>query len=638
LPCRVGPEEVTDAHSHEPLVLLRTEVDSRVYLACEVDAADRVLRWLELWIQDTKGIERSLPGFLSSVTNRSMDERWERMCRGFESLGSQGVIRTGYEFRSPPPSFLDPAASELIVPQTRAGKPWELCTDDAELDQNGRTKYSSSLDRFLRLSDSPTYFPAQVSGMDAHALAGQQAEAAGMTIPARSVPLNAACGRLMLRPLVPFQYGWFVDLLTGAPISSEHYITDPPGYSPAAMHLLTQAGGLGRKWMLSAECSRGGRIIEIFALKVRLFTQAVRAVRQFVETTGTPLFNLSDQSFRVSVDLDCAELPQMWTAKVSLCQPGTALRIHVGSTSQPYYVSVESQESRPGDSITQTLYSPNAADAIPSGRGNVRLDHRTNDPEGACFIATLHCDHWLPVASGDLAWIRLYFRGESLDLYGSVVAPPDAGANRPSVRVETFRQALPPHADAFLRNNGMDFPGTVFGFVPFRRTPVDLHSLGMLGIRTLLCGRASELAGMRNTLLDFMRSLPQPDPKQTIDAALEEAIRSAFERNQANCRERLGSHLLVSCELTEPKELIARVVPPSLWHKTIALLLRMFPAQGPYSLFQDLGGTGDLSLPHVFDDSLRSLEEISNSLRSLLLNEDRWNGEIRGIVRSAMRS
>jgi hypothetical protein len=64
----------------------------------------------------------------------------------------------------------------------------------------------------------------------------------------------------------------------------------------------------------------------------------------------------------------------------------------------------------------------------------------------------------------------------------------------------------------------------------------------------------------------------------------------------------------------------------------------MFPAQGPYSLFQDLGGTGDLSLPHVFDDSLRSLEEISNSLRSLLLNEDRWNGEIRGIVRSAMRS
>src|SRR5205807_10439475 len=130
-------------------VLLRELHDARVFLGCVTDAAGQVREWLELWVQNTDGLEASLPAYRESFSNFSLDSRWTNQAQTFRALQPATSLVTGWEEKHPSPIFIDLGRSAGVVPKTEPGGEWNLCRDDQALEAAGLPGYSTSLARYL---------------------------------------------------------------------------------------------------------------------------------------------------------------------------------------------------------------------------------------------------------------------------------------------------------------------------------------------------------------------------------------------------------------------------------------------------------------------------------------------------------
>src|SRR5688500_19526021 len=84
-------------------VLLRDFADASVYLGGVADAAGTVREWIEVWVQNIENFATSFPSRTEAVSNRVLDESWQRRAAAFREIEPQNFLSTGWEHAHPPP-------------------------------------------------------------------------------------------------------------------------------------------------------------------------------------------------------------------------------------------------------------------------------------------------------------------------------------------------------------------------------------------------------------------------------------------------------------------------------------------------------------------------------------------------------
>lgn len=616
--CRREPEPVGG-----PLVVLRETMDARVYLACLTDAAGRVQRWLELWVQDTARIEAALPAYARALNNAVLDRRWAAWVAGYESLDPRTILRTGFETRHPAPVFIDAARWAPVHPvHEDSGKPWSLCTDESLLEKMGLPSYAGSLHRYL-------YLP----GLDAEgAFAALSRESPPGNVPFEEVtggrvdliPLNQGGGLLLVRAFDPLGIESFADVVGGKRWEGVPHgrnllsLLKPSGQSADGGASTDEEGlFLGRH-------GRWGRMVEAVHLKLRLLADAVLAVQAIVAKSALPMLNITADSFRVRLSDAAAGVPTYWTSRVDLVDPGSAAELPVIRADARYFIAP--------DWTMGSVYRPRIESTASSGRGLVRLrkvmDHDQTD---VVIEGTFTTEERFAPAASDLIWLRVGVGPGQADLYCHVDTKSALAGGE--WRFRTVPQRFEPDLLKAIRAaEGVPLANAPFEVIPLLSTPVDLYAMAVLGARLLLVNSGNTLPVAMDELLSLARQVAQDlqQGKAQIGTPLPERIGAVFASDNRWALS-LGPQRLID-EPMDPGEALD-LIPPALWFEILAALVRALPGVGADSSCRDYGDAPSEAPHRVFHRLASDLAHLLVRTRSLIVIDWRYNREVHGVIR-----
>lgn len=640
LPAGSGPPPAT------PFVVLRELMDARVYLGCVSDVEGRVHRWVEVWVQDVDGLSSALPVYREALTNRVLDDRWAARARSFDRLGPGGIVRTGLEGRHSPPIFIDVPNLSPVTPIDRVSqKTYALCTDDKVLQANGLPAYGPSLQRFLfvpELGEKSGFLPAnRDAGLDS-----PQSLAEQLGMGADCVALNPGGGLMMVTPFAPLSYEAYLDALGGTSTEgvTEGLLKDLASLAARGRSEVmggsrfgtpvsgTGAWSVGQPGLLMlGEPGRAGRLVEVLHLKLRLLGDVISAVRSVTMESQAPLLNISPSSFRVRLGLTAGSggpgLPYLWTARGVLVDPGVAVELPIKTTDASYYLA-------PGGD-GPSIFAAQVVGRAARGKGLLRIRRVSVDGGETVLEGTITSSERLSPGRNDLVWLRFAVQGSRFDLYG-VVDEQRALAGG-EMRFRTLPQRLDGAASNTLKQSeGIPIPEALFELVPLLSSPCDLYSLAVLTVRTLLVDGKTTLA----IALDEAMSLAYEANSTAEDASADGASKPMWERikglfgKDPRWRESLGPQRLVGEGFAAEEAL--EVVPPELWCRVLAMLVRMFPGIGPESRCRDFGDAPLGGIHKVYDKVSEDLSEVLVKSRGLIVSDQRANREVAGLIESVL--
>ncbi len=312
-PVRIGAVVQMGAKGDVPpaLILLGSSWLGRAYLGALFDARDRLLAWLELWVQASGESAAQDEG--EAGTNAEFDARWQRWAG---ALGRDpALVATGWEAVHPRPVWLDARNARAVEPRDAgSGEPYVLCTDDVALVAAGLEPFSDSRHRYLAVKGRPA---AGFLALTADTPSG--ARPAGEALPEGGrglVPFNPEGGFLLVRRLAPLEWEAYAGLLAGRTFRGLSAGRPPvklggPYAGLDDWDLLQHSGA----YLFSAARGRAGRFHETFHLKLLLLQSMLREVRTVVDATQPPCLNLGTGAFRVDLAPAAGALPVLWTAR-----------------------------------------------------------------------------------------------------------------------------------------------------------------------------------------------------------------------------------------------------------------------------------------------------------------------------------
>lgn len=606
------------------LVTLREAVDARVLLGCVIDAGLRVHQWVEIWIQTLEGINNTLTSWREALSNDALDTRWQRQFLSLCAPDLKGIIRTGWERRHPLPMWLD-LEKRLPVHPSDGNDPWRLCTDDATLAAAGLPPYSTSLHRYLylhKLGPKSTFIP-----VTADAPAGNNTRPLEAVLGGRSglVPVNPGGGLMLVRGYSPVSLESFLDLLAGAPVEE---ITTHHGRHPLhidtplqpSMHAAADAEvGGSDGWLFLGHHGKWGRLLESFHLRLRALAEAIDDVRCMVERTQRPLLNLAADRFQVRTPERGRALPLLWTARTTLVDPGDAVELPIEATDVRYYL--------PGRPSGASIYRPEKLGHFAEGRCSVRLRKVLGDLGGATVAeGTFATQERIRPEKNDLVRLRVPLGGGRLDLYARMES--EAALAAGEWRFRTVGQRLDEAAAEQLRSaEGVPLSNVTFELMPLLSTPVDLYSLAVLAVRSLLVNPQTSLPEALDEMLSLARQVAH---EHEPESELKLRVGSLFEKDERWLAS-LGPHRL-SWEPVAPAQAMD-LVPPELWWDVMAMIIRMFPGIGPDSTASGYGDASPGGLHKMFDRARADLDALLVRTRSLIVIDWHYNREIHAVIR-----
>ncbi len=634
----------TGAPSTGGLVLLRSHIDARVYLGCVVDAAGYLHDWAEVWVQSTEGLVDSIPAYRDALSNHAMDQRWLSQVRAYERFERPILIHTGFEGRSgtnsrPPVTFIDagPQPSPVHPIDQHSGEPWVLCEDDAVLIAAGLPPYSTTLHRYLYLPEKGTEsnFVAASSGSPANARTRPLAD----LFPGRPplLAFNPGAGLLLVRRAGPLSYSAYLDVVSGVrPANTEAVGGVAHGRSTVGTGLALGAAGSAHAdtvaWAEDAGLFLGqqgkwGRLIETLHLKVRAVADSIAAVRAITESSQRPVLNLSPESFQVHLSDPARGLPHVWSARVSLVDPGDAIALAIKASDAQHYISPTAG--------ALSIFRPTGAGTATRGVATLRIRQILNPSADSLVLeGTLSTDQRVLAQPTDLVWVRLSLGGGTagaatggrIDLYGRLES--DAALAGGEWRFRTIGQRFSPADVALIQSaTGVPLSGSHFEIIPLVATPVDLYALAVLGAKTLLTDSKTSLPVVLDELLSLARQVAH---EYDASVSLTKRVGAIFARD-GRWLEALGPHRL-SADPIQPTEAFD-LVPAALWWETLAALVRMFPGVGPDSSSRGLGDAPFGGMHLVFDQAMEDFDRIVRQTRSLIVIDWNYNREIHAVVR-----
>jgi hypothetical protein len=614
----------TSAGTGGPFECIRETLDARVLLGCLADAEGRVHRWLELWFQVADGAGLRLPSASEAVCNKQLDDRWAQRCDLFDRMTPEGVLRTGFETAHPPVTLVDTRAGTVRL--AGGGRPWLLCEDEDALKRAGLPSYVATLHRYLYQGQPDGPFVPVTQDAPTGPSTRPLEEALGLSD--TTVLLNPG-GLVMVVPHHPVGYEQYVDALhttadevagAGPLQSAVSSAATQAGSSPnAAPEPGPFQGGL----LFITRSGRLSRLPETLFLRLRLVYDAVASVRALVARTQEPLLNISSRSFRVWMGNTASGAPLTWGVRAVLCDPGSAATLPVPTTNQRLFISL----GRPAEPI----YGATATAQGVSGYGQLRIRQVIADNAQTILEATLTTQERIGAGGRDFVWLRFGLGAGRVDAFGMVDKKRAVAAGEVAFR--TVPQRFEPRLVEELKASaGVQIQDVQFQLAQLLSTPGDLYSLGVLGVRTLVVNPAQPLP----VALDELKSLAQQvgveyEAARPIHERVQKVLASNPDRLAS-----LGPHRLSAAELTP--EVAYSAIPPEIWARVLAMLVRMFPGVGPDSICRDLGDAPSEAIERVFDPVLSDLTRLLDICRTRLVGDAAADAELRQLVRRRMQA
>jgi len=606
-------------------VLLRSLPGTNVYLGALCDHSERVLKWLEIWVQTLDFKDWDLAGSSEQVSNHFFDARWISEQALFENLQSQEVVTTGLEKTNPNPLLILPrsgaAGTSLAVTKIT---PWKICQDDELLVALGLPAYSTSPFRYLYdpAADGAKTFLATTenapSNSHVQGLNRLTSDTSGATV------FNPRAGLLRVTQFHPLELEDYLQILEGRPWSGGNVGARPPrlGLFPKSIYAALESWSArpqGLPFLLHGTGSPADRFNEIFFLKLSLLRDVFTEVRAYVKAQQLPMLNIFPASFRVSLPEVSDVFPALWAAKAVLVKPGQAYPLKIKSTEQRYFIRLGQIEPSP--------FLPEGLAAHATGVGSVFIRSVNNENDGIVLDGRLVAEDYLAADPHDLLWFRLPLADERVDFFAHVyISDADSNKSR-ETRFRTVPAKLSePVVAALKRVVGTVFPRSPYEIWPLLSSPCDLFSLGVVAVRVLLGNANTNLP----VVLDETLSLARLFGKQPAsEEGLAPALWSLLEKDQ-RLLDLVSPHALTESNET-PAQARAKI-HLKLWIETIAVALRLFPGSGAHSFCKDFGDVSPLALETVFDAPIQELEALLLRLRSTLTPSLSANEEIAAII------
>ncbi|TVQ62649.1 MAG: hypothetical protein EA378_04790 [Phycisphaerales bacterium] len=594
------------------LVTLRTLIDGRVLLGCLCDHAGAVVEWVELFVQSA-GAAMSLPDG-GAMTNATLEARWQGLRRALAGGDDRGVISTAFESAYTSPVFID--ASGRGVRPTIDGVDLTLCTDDAVLAARGLATWGGSLHRYLWLAErgADGGFVSLTPGApgDAPALASL-----GAPFDGQGSGVNPEGGLVLVRRHVPGDFERYAAFL-----GEEHWGDRQPTRSVVGLdgrasddrEAPGDDDGFDSGGLFLGRHGRHGRVVEVFHLKLRLIAGALEAVHGFVRASGRPVLRLGPESFAVGFGQAAPGLPRWWTARVALTDGGDAYELPLGASGERAFAS----PSFGGGGV----YRPDVGGQSGEGVGEVRIRGVSRENGQAVLEGTLSASALPTLRSSGLIWLRLATGDRSTMVY----ARPAPGEELTAGEVR-FRSLALVEASTQGLSEGAVFREAAFRVMPALGAACDLHALGVLAAKTLLVGGGRTLGAV----LDELRSLASAAGSAPGGGALHERIVGVVGAD-SRWAESLGPQGLTEVGVSSDEAF--DLVPPELWWKVVAWVVRMFPGSCPSSFAKDAGDAPPGGQASVFESPRAEMRALLTLTRSLIVIDWRQNREVARAIRS----
>lgn len=608
------------------LVVLRDALDARALLGCVVDVGNVVQRWVQIWIQDVDRVATSLRAYQSNLSNTILEERWVRMVEAVEEVCPQDLVRTGFEREAAPALFLDPVRGKVKpLMHEASGMPFEVCRDDGLLRERGLAPFSTTLHRYLYIEALGAESPFVAATEGAPGAEVQPLSSMMSGINRDLVSLNAGGGLMLVRRYSPIALGQFIEVLSGAPW---------PGvaHGSGLVHIdsesveAEQRGGesIDPDRFFLGRHGRWGRLVETLHLKLRLIADALGAVSQMASRTGRPLLNVSDESFQVEVWDRACGLPRLWTARAVLVDPGAAVALPIEGSRVSYFVSPEG--------LGRGMYRPQLGIEAVRGLCAIRFRQVTVDDDGSATIeGTFQSDQRVKADGSDLVALQLNLAGERVEAFVKLESASAMAAGELRFRSVPQRVSVS-QGKAMRAAEGVPMRDVAFEVLPLLSTPCDLYAIGVLGVKALFAGQDKSVAEALDEALSLARQAASLHAELGGESApsLADRIRLIFD---ADARwsgslgpQRLGREKLSAEEAFD-------LVPPELWWRVLAAVVRMFPGMGPDSICRDLGDSRGGGAHRVFGPAMEDVDDLLVRTRSLMLIDWRYNREVHSVIR-----
>ncbi len=612
--------QTAPADPAEPLVLLRSDLATRVFLGAAIDAGLRPVEWLELWVQTVSGLANSPATWREYLTNAQLDAQWALNAQRFAADSPDSYRHTGWENSHPAPVFINLEEGEPWVPSDLgSGESFRLCTDDAKLTEAGLPAYCISLHRYW-LAEGHGGQGASWVAVTENAPLASAVVTRDKIIPSGHplAAFNPEGGLIHVRRLAPLAVEDYADLLSGRAWTGIALTRGAEklnnGYATLTEwdQLLQQ----GDHFFLGGR-GRAGVFLETFHLKLQLVYQMVKLTAETVKQRQLPMLNLSADSFRVELGPRAPALPLLWTARVTLAVAGQAVALPLKESGLNHFLPLAAPAT--------TIFRPDYLGLPVRGRGMVRLRRVGADAAGQIFVeGTLVAGERLRLTASDLVWLKLPLGGGIVDLFATL--DQDRGMATGESRFRTALQRMDPTVARNVRAaEGNAFDGTTFETIPMLSTPCDLYALGVLAVRALLVDAENSLGVALDETLSLARQM-------NLEGGEGDAITKVRALVAADSRwlAVLGPQRL-SYEPLTPEQALAWV-PEDLWWRTVAAIARFFPGHGADSYCRDFADFSPFAIERVFSAPLAELEELLRLSRGLIFSDWVANREVARVL------
>ena len=590
-----------------PLVVVRPLPDGQVVLGCIRDASGQVWQWLELWIQSAGALHETFPFYRDSLPNGELDARWKRIAENLLAEPEATLFAVGPESQHTPPMWVDAAAGAVVtLADPVSGEPFQLCQDDALLERHGLPAYRISCHRYLfrPAAGGPAFVPVTPGAPENE----HTAPLAKINPSLAKLPgLNPEGGLMLIRPLNPLGYEEFLAVLSGAEwqgLAHGRAQLDPSNVGKE----IGSPDSPGRLFLGREHPRR--MLGETFHLKLRALADVFTQTRGAVQRLQRPFFNITDQSYRVRLGEPGRGLPFLWTARVVMCQTGSAVRLPIKGSKANYFLIP--------DPDVMSVYRPAELGGGRRGQGAFRVREVNDQTQGACLVhGTLQVgDTPLPGAQ-ELVWLRVSVGNQTLDFHGHLEE--DRALAKGEARFRSIDLDLDEATRARLKAAaGVPLANARWESIPLLGTPCDLHALAVLGVRTLLVNGDNTLPVALDELLSLAR---QVEKEKDLEPALLQCL-----RKDARWTASLGPQRLLKPGLSAEDALSG--IPLELWCSTLAMLIRMVPGAGPHSTCKHLNDARTGQYHEVFARAVADVVDLVRGTRGLVVSDWGMNQEV----------
>jgi hypothetical protein len=607
----------TDPKLPKPcLIQLRETQGARIFLGCICDQVSRVLQWVELWIQDNSSLSASSSCLRTVLSNAALDKRWQNTVEALDRLDPGEMIHTGFETRRPLPTLIhvsERTSVHLIDP--RSGTPWQLCTDENLLGEKGLPSYGSSLYRYL-------YVPAlgkdsKLAAITPDAPFNDSTVSLSDLCGGDLIRMNPGGGYLMVRKYHPLALEAFVELLSVGRMDMGH--CQEASINPAqAIHTNCQTNSYPDNGFLFRDSSGcGGRLVEVLHIKLRFLADLAHSLRTMLHCVQRPFLNIDEITWRVRLGQGGRSLPFFWTATPILSVPPDSFPIEIEGSDIHYYL--------PSPFLAPSVYRPRIGVCPVLGRATLRIRKVLYHNKALTLEGTFISQQRMDIHANDMVRFELHLPSGRINLHAwlesnTAMATGEWRFRTPSCQLADI------HVADLKAIEGIPQQEIAFEVLPLLSSPFDLYSLAVLAIRILFVDRTMTLPVALDAILSLAQELRAAHRN---DTSLETRIAEVFAADR-RWIESLGPGRLVRGELRQ--EHAIHIVPPSLWWRTLAVILKMVPGAGPDSVCSNLGDAPQGGLHKALDPVITELNDLTGLTRSMIVSEWDHNRAVRDIL------